>query len=454
MSKITLLYPPQQTLPNHAPRPEAALAYPYLAGALLDAGHEVKIYDACVGNDSDLEDVFYRYVEMESGLRRHGVSDDRILEEVADSDVVGITSIFTAQETMAVRTGELIKEHFPEKLLITGGTNARSRADVFVRAGFDVVCLGEAEYAIVHIANQPSASAWPYTFADDLDELPIPAWHLHANERYWSIGRPHGAPKQDGKPFRYAPLMTSRGCVFKCGYCHISGENGIGRFRVKSTERVQSELERLKELGVTEIFIEDDSLLAHKRRGMELLRWIRGNGFRMWDINGINLSHLFRRGHPDTGLIGLLQECGFAAISLPVESGTQRIIDHYGSSKWRLDRCDVTALIHCLSDHGIAAGINYMIGFPDETIEEIQTTISLAREHMAAGAASANFMLVIPLPGTALHDEAIAKGYLDKDFDPDTFNWRQASMKNTTVPPEQLEAIQHEAWEELNGDGT
>lgn len=458
MSSITLLYPPQQTHPSHGCKPEASLAYPYLAGALLDAGHEVSIYDACVGNDHDPEDTFYRYVEMDNGLRRHGVSDERILEEVADSDIVGVTSIFTNQETMAIHVGKLIKGVFPEKLLVAGGTNAQSRYRVFLSAGFDVVCTSESERTIVRIADQRElycgGKVVTSPITEDLDDLPIPAWHLHANDRYWKIGRPHGASRQNGQPFQYASIMTSRGCIFNCSFCHISGDLEAAEFRTKSFERVELELQRLRDLGVENVFVEDDTLFGRKHRAIKLLRRINGHGFRMWDINGINLVHLFRcKGrhyYPDTDLLDELRACRFVAVSLPVESASQRIIDRYASKKWRVDRLPVASLIKALSERGISVGVNYMIGYPDETPEEVQATIDMAREHMTAGATSANFMLVIPLPGTSLHQEAVDRGYLDRDFNPDTFNWRRANMKNTTIPPERLEEIRQTAWQEMN----
>ena len=453
MSKVVLLYPPQQARPDHPHKPEASLAYPYLAGALLAAGHDVSIYDACVGNERDNPDVFYSCTELESGLNRYGVSDDRILEEVAGADAVGITSIFTAQESMALAAGRLIRKHFPSMLLMTGGTNARSRYKQFLQAGFTTVCMTEAERDIVKVVeHSPRRILATQEIDEDLDTLPMPAWKLHPNDRYWEIGRPHGA-KHVGQ-FRYASMMTSRGCMSRCLYCHISGDGKAARFRAKSLERVRSELQRLQDIGVTDVFLEDDTLFGRKQRAVDLLRHVRGHGFRLWDINGVNIRHLFCHEHgryvPDCELLDVLQECGFCTISLPVESGSQRVIDYYASRKWRLDQLDVGALIRAMEARGIAAGVNYMIGFPDETRTEIEATLDLAREHMQAGARSANVMLAIPLPGTRLHDEAIDKGYLDADFNPDTFNWRQASMTNTTVAPEELEEIQRTAWETLN----
>ena len=453
MTKVTLVYPPQQSHPSHSHKPEASLAYPYLAGALLAKGHDVSIYDACVGNHNDQADVFYDRTELESGLYRYGVSDDRILEEVADSDIVGITSIFTAQETMALYVGRLIKQHFPTKVLVCGGTNARSRSDVFLEAGFDTVCMSEAEFSIQILADLvrdriPVPKLINQQLTENLDDLPMPAWNLHCNERYWQIGRPHGATKDNG--FKYVPIMTSRGCIFKCSYCHISGEPLIGKFRIKSDARVLKELEALSSLGVDNLFIEDDTFFGHKRRGMNLLKLMKKFSFKIWDVNGINLPHFFNRGKPDIELLDLLQECGFKAVSLPVESGSQRIIDKYASKKWRVDYFDVSALIKELVTRGINAGVNYMLGYPDETLQEIEATVSLARTHKLAGASSSNFMIVIPLPGTSLFNTAIREGYLDRDFNPDSFNWRQASMKNTTVSAAQIEEIHRRVYGELN----
>ncbi len=478
--RVLLLYPPNQSPPGFMCKPNGSLAYPSLGGALRRHGIDVHVYDACVGGDGDPPDVFYTSPsQLPSGMIRTGVPDERILQEAADFDIVGITSIFTEQETMVLRAARLIKEAFPEKILVSGGVNARSRLPQFFGAGFDVVCLSESEDTIIKIVDAVRHSSTPdfsamrgVAFMDsgnirlipadsrdllwDLDQLPMPAWDLLPNERYWSIARPHGGVFAPNTEVRYASMVTSLGCPFHCSYCHIGGEQEgsisgfIGRFRVKSDERVLEELDYLRDLGVKQIFIEDDSLLADKKRALRLLRKIQGYGFDIIDVNGVNVIHLLKRWQPDREVLEALIEAGFTQLALPFESGNLRIIRKYASNKLNIEKSDIRALILACKEYGLRILGNYMIGYPDETLEEVETTIQLGRDHMSYGLDSANFFIVIPLPGTPIFDIAVAGGYLKPDFDPDTMNFLRANMKGTTVPAEKLEELRDRAWEEMN----
>ncbi|GAA2293144.1 hypothetical protein GCM10010402_59610 [Actinomadura luteofluorescens] len=478
--RVLLLYPPNQSAPGTVCKPNGSLAYPNLGGALRDHGVDVRVFDACVGDDSDeLDGIFDRPVQLPSGFLRTGVSDQRILEEVAAHDIVGITSIFTDQETMVLHCARLIRAAFPEKVLVSGGVNARSRLPQFFRAGFDAVCLSEAEGTIVKIVDEVRRSARP-DFAGisgvavldsgeirvnparpddvvwDLDTLPMPAWDLLPNERYWTIARPHSGVWESGTELRYADMMTSLGCPFHCAYCHIAGEQEgsvsgpIGRYRAKSDDRVLRELDVLKGLGVEHVMIEDDSLLGNKKRALRLLGKIRGAGVDICDLNGINIIHLLKRWKPDHEVLEALAEAGFTQLNLPFESGNLRILRKYASNKLNIEMADIESLIVALKDYGFKIFGNYMMGYPDETMEEIESTIRMARDHVSFGLDAANFFIVVPLPGTPLFDTAISEGHLRRDFDPDTMNIYRANMTGTVVPSHVLEELRSRAWEEVN----
>jgi radical SAM superfamily enzyme YgiQ (UPF0313 family) len=478
--RVLLLYPPNQTNPGFVCKPNGSLAYPNLGGALRHHGVDVRVFDACVGDGSDpLDRIFANPSELPSGMLRTGVADQRILEEVADYQVIGLTSIFTDQETMVLNSARLIRQAFPDKILISGGVNARSRLPQFFGAGFDVVCLSEAEVTITRIVDAVRKSARPdfasisgIAYLDsgeirinpasqkdtiwDLDTLPVPAWDLLPHQRYWALARPHSGAFAPGEELRYASMMTSLGCPFHCSYCHIGGEQEgsisgpIGRFRVKSDERVLQELDILKDLGVTHVFIEDDSLLADKKRALRLLKKIQGAGVNICDLNGVNVIHLLKRWKPDHEVLEALLEAGFTQLALPFESGNLRILRKYASNKLNIEKSDIESLIRAMKDYGFQIFGNYMIGYPDETLEEIQTTIDLARAHVSYGLDAANFFIVVPLPGTPLFDLAIAQGNIRPDFDPDTMNIHRANMSGTIVAANVLEDLRRRAWEEVN----
>jgi len=290
----------------------------------------------------------------------------------------------------------------------------------------------------------------------NLDELPMPRWDLLPNERYWTINRPHGGNFVEGKNARYASFMTSRGCPFSCSYCHIAGEGKdsisgeIGRFRIKSDERVLQELDNLKKLGVEQIFVEDDSLFGRKSRAIRILNQIKDYGFEILDVNGVNIIHMLKNGEPDNEVLDSLVMAGFKEFVLAFESATQRIIKKYASNKWNIENSNIKGLIKSCHDRGFRTVGNFMLGYPDETREEIEKTLEYARFCMDSGMDASNFFLVMPLPGTPLFDWAVRDGNLPKDFNPDKMHWQKANMVNTLVSARELEEIRDDAWENIN----
>ena len=150
--KILLLYPPEQSWPGTMIKPNGSLAYPYLGGALRDIGVETSIYDACIGNHNDnLNDFFNKSHQLPNGMIKTGVTDERIIEVSSKYDAIGITSIFSQQESQVLHCARIIKNKFPNKLLFSGGVNAKSRSSIFFAAGFDIIFTSESETSIQQI---------------------------------------------------------------------------------------------------------------------------------------------------------------------------------------------------------------------------------------------------------------------------------------------------------------
>lgn len=488
--KFLLMYSPQRfNILLGAVKPEASLGNLYLAAALRDAKFQVSILDCCLGNERyTLQETFYREVKLDNGMVRIGLAPENIIKEAADYDVIGVSSIFTPQTRMVEEIVRLLSQAYPDKLLIMGGINARTQMKRFFNAGADLICISEAEKTIVEIGNilrrgsrdfsSLSGVAFMHNgkiqvnpmgvIEDNLDLLPIPARDLLPLDRIWEIARPHGGVLTVGqldKPLPYASVNTSRGCPYICSFCHISGEQKgadagyIGKFRFHSVERVEREMISIKELGVKyelrvkDIYIEDDSLLAKKKRASQIFKMLIKFGFNLGDVNGVNLSHLHKNESGkiviDDEMLETMAEAGFKRISFPVESGSQRIIDKWASGKISHEKYDISALIKKANSLGITVSSCYLIGYPDETYEELLETVLVAKRHMDAGSEYVNFTIVTPFPGTALYDYVIQNDLLLPGIEIADLDWLWPSMK-TLMDPKYIEFVSRKAWQYLN----
>ena len=479
--RFLLVYPALQFAPEEQAKPDGSLGVAYLAASLRRSGYPVRILDVAVGNENDaLDDGFRRTTPLSTGLVRVGISPERIAQELEDADVVGVTSIFTPQTKMVFELFALVKRVAPEKLVITGGVNARSMRKRFFDAGADFIFLSEAEQTILEFAEylrgkRALADVSGIAYRDEtgrehvqpatnvvakLDDLPMPAWDMLPLEKYWTIARPHGGQFQSDERIAYAAMQTSRGCPFSCRYCHISKETEgsafghAAKWRAHSIERVIEELHVVKGLGAEHVFFEDDSLFANKRRALQLFREASALGLRLADVNGINIVHLLKRRAgrlcPDQGFLELLALAGFTWLTLPFESATPRLVAKYASAKWDPAKTDTAALVRACTNAGIKTVGNYMLGYPDETILEIHATVRMAKSHIDEGMNHALFFSVVPFPGTVLFDEVIANGQLDPSFDPDDMKWTKSILRESEVSVEALEGMRQLAWLTVN----
>jgi len=491
--KVLLIYPPNQLMDVETPRPDGSLGPLYLASSLEKIGIQTDILDASVGSDNFLlKDTFYRRIKQGNGLIRIGMNFNEISDYVIKNkyNFVAISSNFTPQTTMAFKTAEAIKEKNNEIKVFAGGINARNLYQRFLKTGnFDGICISEGEKIfpkmILAALNDYSISKIPGTasinkqgkyiinpvdktcFPSSLDDLPMPKWEALPFEKYEKISSPHGVDVTDRISKRYAPIMTSRGCPFKCTYCHISEEKNnsnifgdIGSLRVHSIKRVINEIDYLISLKVKKLFFEDDSLLADKKRVKTIFGKVKNKNLSISNVNGVNLVHFFNtkdrskwvnnKFDIDKEYLEILKDSGFDQIVFPVESGSKRILKLYATNKVNLDRMNLFQLMKTMTNMGIQAPVNMMIGFPDETEDEIKISIDFAKKLMDYGAPYVTFFIPIPFPGSALFNIALNGDYISKDFDTDNMNWKNPVMKNTTVHPERLIELRDQANHEVN----
>jgi radical SAM superfamily enzyme YgiQ (UPF0313 family) len=224
----------------------------------------------------------------------------------------------------------------------------------------------------------------------DLDALPFPAFHKV------DMGKYNAFPKR-ARPISL--IMTSRGCPFGCIFCsHAMGR----KWRARSPENVVQEIVwQVGEFGVKEICIYDDNFSLDIERAKEICALLVeehvsvklqfSNGLRADSLDADLLAKLKAAG---TWLIGLAPEVGDPEVMRKVKKG--------------FDHAQVLAARSACRRLGISTFGFFMIGFPFETKDSIESTIQFAKK---LDCEIVEFNKVIPYPCTELYDLIVERGY-------------------------------------------
>ncbi len=405
-------------------------------------------------------------MSLDAWLRRHGYEDIHLFDMrlkkesprafvprllAGRPDVVGLSSM-TIEKDCVHHLAALIKQRAPEVIVVVGGPYGTSSATTIAKdQNVDYVVVGEGEHsftqlldtlrdggdpALVHglvlrrggqIIETPSRAT-----IEDLDELPLPSWDRIDMAAYQQVFQDDNLT---GQP--WAVVQTSRGCPFRCTYCH----NVFGkRFRAQSAQRVLAELEVLVErYGIRELHIYDDIFNFHKQRLIEICDGIAERG---WNIH-IQFPNGLRTDLLNRDVLEALRRAGTFRVSIAIESVTPRIqkqVKKYLNIK-RVERNIAIADELGMMMHGF-----FMLGFPGETRQEILDTIEYAcrsRLHTAA------FFLVTPFEGSELSDDYVQPA---EALHGDSFNYYDNPHSMAEVSARELRWLQRYAYFRFYGN--
>ena len=199
---------------------------------------------------------------------------------------------------------------------------------------------------------------------------------------------------------RVAAIQTSRGCPSRCTFCDIR----LTKHRHRGTDHVMKELTMLKERGIREFFVVDDTFTIDRDRVIELCK-------RMVKEN-LNIPYKIssRVDRVDPELLDILAASGCYSIHYGVESGTQRILD-YMQKGVTLDQ--VRETFKYTHAAGIKPFAYLMMGIPTETLEDINRTIDFVDEIKPE---YLNYSICTPFPKTYLYENARKEGEIGGDY--------------------------------------
>ncbi len=397
--------------------PPMGIAY---LGAFVRDMVDVKLLDALIEGR-------HRKEMITDIIELNGLSYDEIVNRIRDykPDMVGFSCIFSGQIAGIREIARRVrKEVDPDTVLVAGGTHPSFLPErTLENTELDYIVLGEGELTfrdiiqahnrghgieeidgLAYRANGTVQVNPRINYVEDLDDLPLPARDLLPMEEYFKANVPMGL---HWRKRRNTPIITSRGCPHRCAFCssHIHWGD---RYRPRTPGSVLDEIEHLKSVyNVQELKFQDDNLTIPRARAQAIFEGMIERGLVMpWNTpNGVAIWTL------DEELIKLMKKSGCFEFTLAIESGDPWVLKNIVKKPLKLEKA--VEIARLARKYKISTTGYFIIGFPGETREQIQTTLDFALkigiDHIAP-------FIYNPLPGSELWKVCIEKGYISKDY--------------------------------------
>ena len=355
----------------------------------------------------DVPRTFSRY-----GIKPRWFRED--LQTLQPPDLILITSMMTywysgVQETIAV-----LREIFPNTEIILGGIYASlCRNHALQNSGADEVFSGPGENALFDlIARRTGFTTTLHFNPQELDTYAYPALDLQNH-------------------ISYVPLLTSRGCPFKCAYCASYFLNPERMWR--SPESVIEEVKFWRQTHLISDFIlyDDAFLVDAEMHAIPVLEKIiqADMNLRFHTPNAVHIRGI----NAETAL--LLFKAGFKTLRLGLETAE---FDHRETMDQKVTENDFKRAARFLKEAGFKKnqiGAYLLMGLPGQKLAAVERSIRTVQETEITPIIA----YYSPIPQTAMWPKAVAASRYNLEADP--------IFTNNSVIPCQSEAFN---WETIS----
>ena len=353
--------------------PSIPLGLVSIASYLQAYGHEVTILERSV-----------QKIDYKEALRRF------------QPDIVGITALSYSSSTDSIKITQYVHAHYPGVPVVWGGVGASSMPELYLRdGGMDFLSLGEGELTWKEFVDE---------WAGDRDFHKIEGLAFLENGAYicnpirpvadmtlfpeldWTLVHPEKYFSSFFHCDKMLYLHASKGCPASCTFC-ANKQFHQGRNRCRKPEHVIHDLEYLVgKCGANGIYFSDEQFVPNRAVRNRLLELIIDSGLDfVWGCQ-------MRLGVLKPEDIDYMYKAGCRWILFGIESGSREMIKKIkkgtdiGLAKPTIDYC---------MKIGMTVQATFIIGFPDETEEEVRQTVDLAKE-LAASLPVLNILTVLP----------------------------------------------------------
>ena len=363
--------------------------------------------------------------------------------------LIGISALFNSNYPHLKYLAPIIKENFPEKLLIVGGGLATNMYNAIIDEipVIDALCYGEGEIPLKKLLESGNledpfsiSRAWitkkslknniiPQSeFLNDLDDIPIINFD-YIDLKLYNNRSPTLIDTLDNKTSDKieTSIHTSRGCPYNCIFCSNGKIHGK-KIRFMSINRVKETIKQyVEKYGMNVLLIEDDQFLFKKERVLEILEVIKNFKIKVEFPNGLAVFGI------DDDISKSFFEAGVQVVPLAIESGSDYMLQKIMQKPLKKEQ--IYKAVKSLKKFNIRVHAFIVIGFPNEFDEHRKETLDLLIE---IGIDWVYVFIAIPIAGSRLFEICEESGYLlNKDYS--KYHMGKCNIKAPGVDPKKIE---------------
>ena len=334
-------------------------------------------------------------------------------------DIVGVTA-YTQEIIHVAHLAQEIKNRYPYTHTVIGGIHATVLPLETLQefSSFDFIIFGEGEITLYELVealknSRPLNEIKGLGFREngkiyinerrewnsELDKLPFPAWDLFPQTELY-------------------PIITSRGCPFKCIFCTRPYGN---KLRERSPENVVAEFKELvTKYKAKSIVFWDETFGVNKRRAIKIADMLiqeNMSSYVKWSMHSrVNIV--------DYELLEKLKRAGCTHVGFGIESGNAKVLE---ISKKGITLEQAKKAVKTSKKLGLGTSSYFILGFPYETKKTAQDTINFARK---LNTDSVSIGIMIPFPKTEIA-EMVKKG--EGGYKQISYNWSDYNKQTGAV---------------------
>lgn len=360
-------------MPIYLRMPSMPLGLISIASYMQSCGHEVTILERSV-----------KKLDIKKELERF------------KPEIVGITALSYSTSPDSIKITKYIHENCPGVPVVWGGVAASAMPELYLRdGGMDFLILGEGEITWKEFVDEWQGGrdftkikglaylengeyiCNPIRPVADLTTFPEMDWTLVTPQKYFMT-------------FFHCTKMlylhSSKGCPASCTFC-ANKQFHQGKNRCRKPEHVMHDIEYLVgKCGADGIYFSDEQFMPRRDIRNELLDLIMASGLSfVWGCQ-------MRLGILKEEDIDYMYKAGCRWIVFGIETGDREMIK---TIKKGIDLDIAKPTIDYCRKLGITVQATFIIGFPDETEEQVQHTVDLAKQ-LSTAMPVLNILTILP----------------------------------------------------------